>query len=517
MTGTENPEILLETRGIIKDFPGQRALDDVDFDIRRGEVHALVGANGAGKSTLLKIIAGVYRADAGEIYIDGIRQQINNPSEAQALGLGFIHQELNIVPHLSAAENMFLGLKYPKTALGLVNYPKLYRMAEEFPDALHLEFDVRTPAGELSTIQQWKTAINRALGQNARVIFMDEPTASLSYDEVKELFRSIAHLKESGRAIVYVSHRMEEIFEIADRVTVIKDARRVGTLPVKETDTGKLFQMMIGQEIKDSFPDKSQILDEVCLEVEGLSRHPLVRDFSFKLHRGEILGIAGLVGSGRTELARVIFGADRKDSGRVLINGKEVKVSSPADAIAHGLALVPEERRAQGVILPMSVKENISLANLTGLRRWPALSLISTAKEIKSTGQVAKEMEIKTTGLGQAVELLSGGNQQKVVLAKWLYTGAKIFIFDEPTRGIDIGSKMTIYQLITDLAQKGAGILLISSDLTEVVGLSHRILVINHGRLSCELKTEETDLSTVLRLCLAGNNKADQEAGAISN
>jgi ABC-type sugar transport system ATPase subunit len=507
MTIENDQDTILEAKAIVKDFPGQRALDCVDFDVRQSEVHALIGENGAGKSTLIKIIAGVYHPDQGEILVAGQRQHIASPRDAQSLGMAFIHQELNIVPHLSVAENIFLG-HYPRNGMGLVSFSKMVEMTQSIPDALSIGVDLRTPAGALSVIQQWKVVINRALAQNSHLIFMDEPTSSLTHDEVHELFQSIAHLKGMGKSIVYVSHRMEEVFRIADRVTVIKDAKNVGTARVGDLDSGKIYQMMLGRDLEDVFPKRGEPEERVCLEVKGLTRAPAVENVSFLLHRGEILGIAGLVGSGRTELARLIFGADKKDGGAIRIGGEEVTLKSPEDAIRHRIALVPEERRNEGLVLPMDVKQNVTLASLAKLLRWLKIPVMSARKERLLAQPLVQSTAVKTSGLSQTVELLSGGNQQKVVLAKWLCSEAAILIFDEPTKGIDVGAKFAIYELITDLARNGVGVILISSDLIEVVGLSHRILVMAQGEIKADLSSEETDLSAVLALCLGENGSS---------
>jgi len=508
MKSAESPDILLEARGIVKNFPGQLALDHVDFDVRKGEVHALIGENGAGKSTLIKIIAGVYRADQGEILISGERKQISNPRDSQALGLAFIHQDLNIVPHLSVAENIFLG-RYPRNSLGMVRLSKMVEMVGGIPEAVPIGADLRAPAGTLRVIDQWKTVINRALALKSRIIFMDEPTTSLAHKEVDELFRSISHLKEAGKAIVYVSHRIEEVFRIADRVTVIKDAKKVGTVPLRDVDSGRLYQMMLGRELKDVFPSKEDPRDNVRLEVRNLSRGHAVKDVSFHLREGEILGIAGLVGSGKTELARLLFGADRKDGGNTVIDGEKVDIRSPVDAIRCGIALVPEQRHSQGLVLPMDVKQNITLASLTKLWRWNWIPVLSRRKEKALAQEFASSIDIKAQSLNQRVESLSGGNQQKVVLSKWLCTKAKILILDEPTKGIDVGAKFSLYSIITELARGGVGIIMISSDLMEVVGLSHRILVMDQGTIKADLLSHETDLPSVLRLCLEEDVKCN--------
>jgi ABC-type sugar transport system ATPase subunit len=498
---TENGKVLLEARGIVKDFPGQRALDKVDFDVRRGEVHALIGENGAGKSTLIKILAGAYRQDEGDIVIDGEKRDISNSGDSQALGLSFIHQDLNIVPHLSVAENIFLG-RYPRSNLGLVRLSKMVEMAKQIPEAVTINANFRVPAGSLPIIDQWKIVINRALALNSRIIFMDEPTTSLTHTEVDELFSSIAHLKETGKAIVYVSHRMEEIFRIADRVTVIKDARNVGTVSVHDLDPGVLYHMMLGRELKDVFPPKAPPTTDVCLEVKNLSRGRAVRNVSFCLHKGEVLGIAGLVGSGRTELAHLLFGADKKDEGDIIMDGEKMDFTSPTDAIRSGIALVPEERHAQGLVLPMDVKQNITLATLRRIRRWSRIPILSSRKERAIGQQFASATNVKAHDLKQQVNSLSGGNQQKVVLSKWLCTNARILILDEPTKGIDIGARFSLYSTIAELAGKGVGIILISCDLREVVGMSHRILVLDQGTVTAEFPSDETNQRATLDLCV---------------
>ncbi len=501
MANTENGEVLLEVRGIVKDFPGQRALDKVDFDVRRGEVHALIGENGAGKSTLIKILAGVYWQDEGDILIDGEKREISDSIDSQALGLSFIHQDLNIVPHLSVAENIFLG-KYPRNKLGVVRLSKMVDMAKRIPEGITIKASLRAPIGSLPVIEQWKTVINRALAQESRIIFMDEPTTSLTHTEVDELFSSIAHLKAAGKAVVYVSHRLEEIFRIADRVTVIKDAKNVGTVLMRDLDPGRLYHMILGRELKDVFPPKAPPTTDVCLEVNNLRRGNAVRNVSFRLHRGEVVGIAGLMGSGRTELARLLFGADKKDEGEIIVDGKQMVFKSPADAIRCGIALVPEERHAQGLVLSMDVEQNITLASLDRIWRWSRIPVLSRRKERIIGQQFASATNIKAHDLRQSVNSLSGGNQQRAVLSKWLCSNAKILIMDEPTKGVDVGAKFSLYSLIAELAAKGVGIIFISSDLKEVVGMSHRILVLDQGAVTAELPCDETNRQATLDLCV---------------
>jgi ABC-type sugar transport system ATPase subunit len=496
-----NQGVILEAKGIVKEFSGQRALDQVDLDVRAGEVHALIGENGAGKSTLIKIIAGLFPADHGEILLDGKRANIASPRDSQELGLAFIHQDLNVVPHLSVAENIYLG-RYPKSPFGLVRLAKMADTARTIPEAVPINADLRMPVGALPLIEQWKTVINRALAMNSRIIFMDEPTTSLTHSEVEELFNSISHLKEKGKAIVYVSHRMEEIFRLADRVTVIKDAMKVGTAPVSVLNSGQLYSMMLGRELEDAFPAKDPPGETVCIEVRNLSRGDAVRDVSFQLREGEILGLAGLVGSGRTELVRLLFGADRKDRGDIFINGEKADIGCPTDAIKKGIGLVPEQRHTQGLVLPMDVKQNITLASLKQLWRSAKLPLLSRRKETSLAAEFVITTGVKTYGLGQPVSSLSGGNQQKVVLSKWLCAKSAVLILDEPTKGIDVGAKFAFYRLITDLAREGKAIIMISSDLIEIVGLCHRILVLDRGRIKADLKREETDLRSLLAMCL---------------
>jgi ABC-type sugar transport system ATPase subunit len=405
------------------------------------------------------------------------------------------------VSHLSVAENIYLG-RYPKSIFGLVKLAKMVELAGTIPEAVPINADLRRPVGELPLIDQWKTVINRALAMNSRIIFMDEPTTSLTHSEVEELFRSISHLKEKGKAIVYVSHRMEEVFRLADRVTVIKDAKKVGTEPVSVLNSGQLYSMMLGRELEDVFPAKGPPGEKVCLEVKNLSRGNAIKDVSFQLREGEILGFAGLVGSGRTELARLLFGADRKDRGDIFINGEKADIRSPTEAIKHGIGLVPEQRHTQGLVLPMDVKQNITLASLEQLWKSVRLPLLSRQKENTLAQKFVIMTAVKTYGLGQPVSSLSGGNQQKVVLSKWLCAKSTVLILDEPTKGIDVGAKFALYRLITDLAKEGKAIIVISSDLIEVVGLCHRILVMDQGRIKADLKREETDLQSILAMCL---------------
>ena len=498
----KTPKTIFEARSIVKDFPGQRVLSEVDFDIREGEIHALVGENGAGKSTLIKIFAGVYRPDKGEIFLDGKKVEFSNARKSSQAGLSFIHQDLNVIPHLSVAENIFLGRKKPRNHFGLVTLKTMLSAVHRIPDAIALNVDLRSPLSRLSIIQQWKVVINRALVSNPRIIFMDEPTASLTYEEVKELFQSIQHLRERGTAIAYVSHRMNEIFEIADRVTVLKDGVKVETASVKETDMKRLFQIMLGRNLEEIFPPKDRSKEEIVIELKKWTTKKYGKEINLTLHKGEILGLTGVVGAGRTELGRTIFGADQILKGEIYIFGNKVNLRSPKDAINQSIAFVPEERHSEGLVLPMSIIHNVTLASFEKFRRWANLPVFNQNKELMHVKNLSAVIDIRSNDLNKPVKFLSGGNQQKCVLGKWLTRGAKIFILDEPTRGIDIGSRAAIYKLIVELAKQGAGIILISSDMQEIMGLSHRILIMDRGEIKHDIPGDQADLARIMQLCL---------------
>jgi len=494
-------ELILEMRGIKKHFPGVIALDGVDFDLRRGEVHALVGENGAGKSTLIKILAGIYSKDAGEIIIDGRRVEINNPHKAQELGLSFIHQELNLISFFNSFENMVLGLRYPRNKLGLINWKAFYREMDSIARLLGIDFSLKKPVRELAASQRRMVMIARAMVRKAKVIVMDESTAGLSQSEIERLFRLINNLKKQKISIIYISHRLEEIFQIADRITVMRDGVKIGTYDVNDINFSQLISLIAGKTLKEKFPKEYVSIGEEIFKVRNLTRSGALEDIDFCLHRGEILGITGLLGSGKSELARVIFGIDQKDCGEIYLNGKQLEMNSPQEAISHGIVLIPEERREQGLVMNMSLKENITLPSLRNFRLWKWLGTLSFKKEVEVTKEFIQALSIHTTGFNQIVRYLSGGNQQKVVLAKWLACNSKIFIFDEPTRGIDVGAKTEIYKLINRLAKRGAGVILLSSEIEEVMGICDRILVLFKGRIIKELKTERTSSEEVLSSC----------------
>ena len=491
----------LQMKGITKTYPGVRALDSVSFDVAKGEVHALVGENGAGKSTLMKILAGAQPMDSGEIIINGEPVHITTPQKAMDLGISIIYQEFNLVPYLNAAENIFLGREPKGTVPGFIDFKTMYSEAEKVIDQLGVKLNVRSPVNRLSIAQQQMVEIGKATSRNATIIAMDEPSATLTEHELKALFELIRSLKEKGVSVIYISHRLEEIFDIADRVTVLRDGHLVGVNEVSETDRDGIIRMMVGRELKEKIPKQFAEIGAPALTVKNLTRKEVISDINFTVRKGEVLGIAGLVGAGRTELARAIFGADPIDEGEISLNGDKVDIRSPRDAIRLGIGLVTEDRKALGLILGMVVRENISLANLDALTR---LGFVNRRDEKKVAVQYIEDLMIKTPSPEQEVQNLSGGNQQKVVLAKWLFTQSKVLIFDEPTRGIDVGSKVEIYQLMNKLAATGAAIIMISSELPEILGMSDRILVMHEGRIAGELTREDATQEKIMSLATGG-------------
>ena len=473
---------LVRMEGIDKRFPGVHALKSVDFDLRAGEVHALMGENGAGKSTLMKCLSGVYQPDAGRILIDGQAVALPTPKAAQDLGIGIIHQELALMRDLTVAQNIWIG-REPRLSFGRIDEARQNAEAAAILSRMNLGIDPRTPVSRLTIAHQQMVEIAKALSYRSRVLIMDEPTAALNDAEIAELFAIIARLRAEGVGIIYISHKMDEIRRISDRVTVMRDGAHVGTVAAAETPIARIIAMMVGRELTDekaAIPDLSAA--ETALEVRDLSRGPELRGISFSLRRGEILGFAGLMGAGRTELARAIFGAEPADAGRILVHGREVSIRSPADAVREGIGYLSEDRKLYGLALGMDLRANIAMASLP--RHADAIGRIDE----QALGRIARDyierLRIRTPGDWQEVRLLSGGNQQKVVIAKWLLRDCDILIFDEPTRGIDVGAKAEIYRLLNDLAAQGKAIIVISSELPEVLRLSHRIAVLCEGRLT---------------------------------
>jgi len=489
---------VLEMRHIRKTFPGVVALDDVDFDLRRGEVHILLGENGAGKSTLMKILSGAYHKSAGQIVFDGEDVEIRNPKHAQSLGISTIYQEFNLIPHLSAGENIFLG-REPRR-FGLIDQRAIFQEATRTLNGLGLNLDPHKLIKELKVAEQQMIEVVKALSLDARILIMDEPTAALTEHEIKELFANIRSLRDKGVSIVYISHRMEELFEIGDRVTVLRDGRTVGTYDVRETSKAELIRLMVNRELTELFPKERAELGPEVLRVEELNTHAGLKDISFSLRKGEVLGIAGLLGAGRTELARAIFGLDKIASGTISINGLPQRIGSPRAAINSGIGFLTEDRKSQGLVLPLSVKENLCLASVDKFSRW---GLMNAQEEQQAADRYVKDLRIKTPSLDQKVVYLSGGNQQKVVLSKWLCCKSEIFIFDEPTRGVDVGAKAEIYQLMNKLTASGVAIIMISSEMLEVLGMSDRILVMRGGRITGEFSAEEATSERILQCALA--------------
>ncbi len=490
---------ILRMDGIDKSFPGVRALQGVQFDLYPGEVHALMGENGAGKSTLIRILAGAQRPDAGTIHIDGKPARIHSPRDAERLGIGVIYQEFNLVPTLSARENLFLGRE--KRRGPFLTPSRERREALKLFGHLNVDIDPESRISELTVAQQQAVEIAKAISLDARILVMDEPTAALTSQETQRLFQLIDELKRRGIGIVYVSHRMEEIFRLADRVTVMRDGRYVATRPVGEFTRHKLIEMMVGRKLENEFPKVKADIGQERLVVRNLRRGSAVKGVSFSIRRGEVVGLTGLVGAGRTEVARLIFGADRRDEGQIFLDGCELSIRSPVDAIHHGICLVTEDRKAQGLILPHSCRQNFGLPNLPSLS-W--LGFVREPAERAAFGRFVASLRIKVPHQDEPAKNLSGGNQQKVVLAKWLQANSDIILFDEPTRGIDVGAKHEIYQLINGLAKAGKAILMISSELPEILGMSDRILVMHEGRITGEITdvasaTQESVLALAMR------------------
>jgi len=490
-------EVLLSLKGVTKRFPGVLALDSVDMDVRSGEVHGLTGENGAGKSTLIKILAGAYSPDQGELQFDGQKLSHMTPIKAIEMGIACIYQELNLVPHLSVVENIFLGREIYRGSgrLRILDRKKMLKEAEELMRNLQLNLDVNSRTGNLGIGHQQMVEICKAVHSNAKLIIMDEPTSSLSEHEAQDLFRIIAQIKARGVTVIFISHRLDEVKRICDRVTVLRDGRLVATKDIADASVDEIIKLMVGREITNKYPKIASKPGVEALCVEGLERRGVLHDISFKAYTGEILGIAGLVGAGRTETARAITGADPIDGGRIRVMGKEVRIRSPRDSIDAGIAFLTEDRKSQGLILIDSIAFNSSIVKLEGYTKLGFLQL----KEIREASEkMAEELNIKAPSVDTVVGQLSGGNQQKVVIAKWLLSRAKIFIFDEPTRGIDVGAKVEVYNLMNQLVAGGASVIIICSEMDEVLGMADRILVMHEGRITAEFSQAEATQEKIL-------------------
>ena len=490
---------LLEVTGVSKGFPGVQALDKVQFELRAGEVHALVGENGAGKSTLMKILSGIYKKDAGTLKINGAEMEITDPYHAQMSGISIIHQEMNLMPHLTVAQNILIG-REPRIAKIFLSEKELNKRAQELLDELGLSLRTKDIVENLTVAKQQMVEIAKALSYKSDIIIMDEPTSALTKAETETLFEIIKNLKDAGKGIIYISHRMEELTQISDRITVFRDGRYIDTLETKTTEISKIISLMVGREVdQNARPDLTKQNDSaIVLKVEGLSTRRLLQNVTFDLRKGEILGFAGLMGAGRTEVALAMIGKDKIQSGKILVNGKAVRVKNPAQAVEAGIGYLSEDRKRFGLLLSQDVIFNTVLSSVTKFIN--ALGIFNSPRAKRQTEASIDSLQIKTPSASQTVKNLSGGNQQKVVIAKWLTRECDILIFDEPTRGIDVGAKEEIYKLLKDLSNQGKSIIMISSELPEILRMSDRILVMCEGRVTGVLNNRDADQENIMQL-----------------
>ncbi|MFE2604577.1 sugar ABC transporter ATP-binding protein [Streptomyces mirabilis] len=496
-----NQDELLRIEGIRKTFPGVVALDSVDFDLRRGEVHVLLGENGAGKSTLIKMLSGAYQPDSGRVLVDGEEVRIHGAQDSERLGIATIYQEFNLVPDLTVAENIFLG-RQPRR-YGLIDRKRMEAEAAELLERVGVSVSPRARVRELGIARLQMVEIAKALSLNARVLIMDEPTAVLTSEEVEKLFSIVRRLREDGVGIVFITHHLEEIAALGDRVTVIRDGKSVGQVPASTTED-ELVRLMVGRSIEQQYPRVRAAGDDgsgtALLTVEGLTRDGVFHDVSFEVRAGEVVGIAGLVGAGRTEVVRAVFGADPYDKGTVKVAGSALRRHDVNASMAAGIGLIPEDRKGQGLLLDASVEENLGLVTMRAATHG---GLVDLKGQRAAAARIAEQLGVRMAGLGQHVRTLSGGNQQKVVIGKWLLADTKVLILDEPTRGIDVGAKVEIYQLVNELTAAGAAVLMISSDLPEVLGMSDRVLVMAQGRIAGELSADEATQDSVMALAVS--------------
>lgn len=492
----EEQNVFVSTRNIVKRYPGVLALDQVDMEFFHGEIHAICGENGAGKSTFIKILTGAIQPDSGSIMIDNCACGGFTPHEAMTrFGISAIYQEFNLVPALSIAENLFLGNEIRRNAL--LDIKEMNARAREILRALEVDLDPRLPVEYLAVAYQQIVEIAKATHQNARLLILDEPTAPLAIHEVKTLFALIKRLKSQGITIIYISHRLPEIFELSDRVTVFRDGKKIATLATAQTTKDELIHLMVNRRLDETYPERKPVLGDKILEVRHLSTISLLQDVSFTLHAGEILGFGGLVGAGRTELARAVYGADSITSGQILVRGRTVSIRHPQKAVSLKIGLIPEDRKQHGIIAELSVRENIAFSSFERVSRFGLLQIRMLERVAE---KIIKLLRIATPNTEKRVRELSGGNQQKVIIGRWLTSDCDMIFFDEPTRGIDVGAKQEIYEHISDLASQGKGILLISSDMQELLGMSDRIVVMHEGKITGELSREEATQDKVLRL-----------------
>lgn len=486
---------LIELKDIHKSFYGVEVLHGVNFVLQSGSVHALMGENGAGKSTLMKVIAGVHTADSGKVFLDNKEVEISSPAKARELGIAMIHQELSSELEMSVAENIYLGREPGR--FGMVDYRQLYHQTDELLKNLGIHLNPRTKMKRLRVADQQMVEIAKAISQNARVVIMDEPTSSITDKEVDNLFNMIRNLKSAGVGIIYISHKMDEIFQICDEMTILRDGTYIDTFKALEVNEDILIRSMVGRELGTQFPKKEVPIGETLLEVQHLTRAGEYEDISFKLHKGEILSFTGLVGAGRTELMHSIFGLTKPDSGKLILNEEEVEFKTPRDAIQHGIAYVTEDRKGEGLVLPMSVEKNITIASL---QSFVKSGFLQKKKEADVVTQEVASLGIKVARTSMSVKALSGGNQQKVVLAKWMIAGPNVLIFDEPTRGIDVGAKAEIYKIMCDYVSKGNAILMVSSEMPEAMGMSDRMIILSNHRCSGELNRNEFNQEAIAQM-----------------
>lgn len=497
---------LLRMEGISKAFPGVQALQDVAFDVQRGEIHALVGENGAGKSTLMKVLTGAYQEDAGTIVWRGAPVTVNTPGDAQALGISMIHQELSLLPYMTVGQNVFLGREPRWRVPGAIDWQTLYAQTADLLARLNLEVDPRAEVRDLSIAQQQMVEVAKALSLDASLIVMDEPTSSLTERETEVLFEMMQELKARGVAIIFISHRLEEVFEIADRVTVLRDGRHIATQPTAALNHNRVVALMVGRELEEMYFYSETAQRGEVLAVTELTDGRELQPVSFTLHGGEILGVAGLIGAGRTALAETLFGIRRPAGGEIRLAGEVVHIRSPQQAIELGLGLVPEDRKLQGLFLNMSVRENIVMSAMQQVTRF---GFVRPAQVKQIAGEFVEKLDVRTPSLRQLVRNLSGGNQQKVIIARWLTLKPRVLILDEPTRGVDVGAKAEIHALMRQLAEDGVGVLMISSELPEVLGVSDRVLVMHEGRLTAEFSRAEATQDKIMHAATGGENHGE--------
>lgn len=502
----EVSEYVLELKGITKIFPGVKALDNVQFQLKPGEIHALMGENGAGKSTFIKVITGVHKAEEGEMFLDGKKVEFRGPRDAQKAGIAAIYQHVTAYPHLTVTENIFMG--HEKKKRGIIQWKEMHEEAQDYLDQLNADFKSTDEMGSLSVAQQQMVEIAKAVSMKARIIIMDEPTAALTKRESEELYKITEKLRDEGASVIFISHRFEDMYRLATRVTVFRDSQYVGTYQVDEISNADLITAMVGREIKDLFPKPDVKIGEEVLRLEGLTRTGYFKNVSLSVKKGEILGLTGLVGAGRTEVVQTVFGIEKLDAGKIYLEGKEVKIHNPAEAMNNGIGLLPEDRQHEGLILDWGIGRNITLAELKKFSKW---GLTNDKKERQVAKELAERVDTKAVSVFTKASALSGGNQQKVVVAKILASDLKVIILDEPTKGVDVGAKAEIYEIMGELAKQGYAIIMISSEMPEILGMCDRIVIMCEGRVTGELNRNEANQESILKFAMAKSLKAAEK------